>query len=88
MIDLVATAMKLSINIEIHHFIVMGLHVCLSVTCLQWGGESECLKKGLGWAFFLASLSSLEVECLYPPFPLFELLALGQVTKQDSITGR
>lgn len=45
-------------------------------------------KKWLGWAFFLASLSSLEVECVSPPSPLFELLALGQVTKQDSITGR
>lgn len=44
----------------------------------------------MGWALFLASLSSLEVECLSPLLllALFELLALGQVTKQDSITGR
>lgn len=63
--------MKLSIDIEIHHFIVSGERVCLSVTCLQRGGDSECLEKkeGLGWAFFLASLSSLEVECLSPPSP-------------------
>lgn len=83
--------MKLSIDIEIHHFMVSGERVCLSVTCLQRGGGEKKRKKkkeGLGWAFFLASLSSLEVECLSPPSPLFELLALGQVTKQDSITGR
>lgn len=79
--------MKLSIDIEIHHFMVSGERVCLSVTCLQRDGEKK-KKEGLGWAFFLASLSSLEVECLSPPPPLFELLALGQVTKQDSITGR
>lgn len=48
----------------------------------KWAGG------GLGWAFFPASLSSLQAECLSPPPPLFELLALGQVTKQDSITGR
>lgn len=67
-------AMKLSIYIEIHHFMVSGERVCLSVTCLQRGGESECVffffkKEGLGWALFFASLSSLEVECLSPPSP-------------------
>lgn len=34
--------MKLSIDIEIHHFMVSDERVCLSVTCLQRGGESEC----------------------------------------------
>lgn len=46
-------AMKLSIYIEIHHFMVSGERVCLSVTCLQRGGESECVffkKKKRGWA--------------------------------------
>lgn len=80
--------MKLNRDIEIHHFMVSGERVCLSVTCLQRGGKKKKKRGGLGWAFFLASLSSLEVECLSPPPPLFELLALGQVTKQDSITGR
>lgn len=44
--------MKLSIDIEIHHFMVSDERVCLSVTCLQRGGESECLKKKKkrGWA--------------------------------------
>lgn len=45
---------------------------------------------GLGWAFFLASLSSLEVECLSPPSPTL-LRAAGPRSgnkKQDSITGR
>lgn len=45
---------------------------------------------GLGWAFFLASLSSLEVECLSPPSPPL-LRAAGPRSgnkKQDSITGR
>lgn len=45
--------MKLSIYIEIHHFMVSGERVCLSVTCLQRGGESECVffkKKKRGWA--------------------------------------
>lgn len=56
----------------------------LAKGCVWWGfgvGGGE----GQGWvgwvgAFFLASLSSLEVECLSPPPPLFEPLAFGQVT--------
>lgn len=66
-------AMKLSIYIEIHHFMVSGERVCLSVTCLQRGGESECvfLKKKRG-----AGLGSLFRVSLQPrsgvsfsPFP-------------------
>ena len=97
--------MKLSIDIEIHHFMVSGERVCLSVTCLQRGGVKKKKKRkkeknikkvvvvmglGLGWAFFLASLSSLEVECLSPPSPPL-LRAAGPRSgnkKQDSITGR
>lgn len=61
-------------------------HVCRGVGSLNVFFFFK--KEGLGWALFFASLSSLEVECLSPPSPLYELLALGQVTKQDSITGR
>lgn len=80
--------MKLSIDIE--NTSLHGLRQACLVECDMfakgWGKKPK--KGGLGWAFFLASLSSLEVECLSPPPPLFELLALGQVTKKDSITGR
>lgn len=53
---------------KIHHSTVSGERVCLTVTCLQMGGKKKRKKRGLGWAFFLASLSSLEVES-FPPSP-------------------
>lgn len=87
----------MSIDIEIHHFIVSGELVCLSVTCLQrggwvgwwvggwWGGKKGRGLAGLG---FLSRVSLQPRSGVsFPPSP-FELLALGQVTKQDSITGR
>lgn len=58
-------------------------HVCRGVGIKK---KKQRKKEGLGWAFFLASLSSLEVECLSPPSPLFELLALGQVTKKRIVS--
>lgn len=68
-------AVKPNTDIEIHHLTVSVFVLSVIVCSGGGGGGSECLtkenkkKEGLGWALSLASLSSLEVECLSSPSP-------------------
>lgn len=81
----------MSLDIEMQHFVVSGELDCLSVTCLQTGGGRVGRNgQGVGWVgLSFPRLSPASKWSVFPPPPpLFELLALGQVTKQDSITGR
>lgn len=68
--------MKLSIDIEIHHFMVSGERVCLSVTCLQRGGVKKKKKKsggGDGAGAGLGFLSRVSLQprsgVSFPPLP-------------------
>lgn len=59
--------MKLSRDIEIHHFMVSGERVCLSVTCLQRGGKKK--KRGAGLGFLSRVSLQPRSGVSFPPSP-------------------